>query len=94
MYICFRFRAAECPIRLFPHAQTKEIRLCNDEVEVLVVDLRYVLCGVCCGYLSSKIFEQRSRHGGDEVDVCRAIQTFGQVGAYELYVGQSRLNEV
>lgn len=77
LHICFRFCAAKCPVGLLSHAQTEKVGFCNDEIEVLVVDLRYVLCGVCCCYLSSKVLEQRSRYGGDEVDVRRAVQASG-----------------
>lgn len=43
-------RAVQRPVRaLAPHAQTEKVRLSNNEVEILVVYLRYVLgCPSSC----------------------------------------------
>lgn len=66
----FCFCAVQRPVGvLLLHPEAEEIWLGDNEVQVLVIDLGYVLCRACRGRLGSEIFEQGSGYRGEEVDV-------------------------
>ena len=61
------------------HTKTKEVRLRNDEVEILVVDLSDLLRGACCCCLCGKLFQRGPRDRGEEVEVGRAVKPLLEV---------------
>jgi hypothetical protein len=94
LYRLFDFGAVERPIRLLAHTQAEQIWLSHDEVQVLVIDLCYVLGGICGCNLRCEVLEKLARDRGDEIDICRAVEPLGKIGAYQLDIGDGRLDEI
>jgi hypothetical protein len=61
------------------HIQVEKVWLRDDEVQILVVDLRQVLRCVRLDYLCAKVFEEGSRYAGEEVEVCGAVEAAREV---------------
>ena len=59
-----RLPAIDFVIGIIPQAQTKEIWLCDNEVEVLIKDLCNILRCAGSGYLRSKVLEEGARDRG------------------------------
>lgn len=76
------------------HVQVEQVWLGNDKVQVLVVDLCQVLCGVRLHYLGAEIFEKWSRYAGEEVQVRGAVQSAREIGRDGLEILRRRLNEI
>lgn len=79
---------------LLLHTKTKQIRLGNDEVEILVVDLSDLLRGACCCCLCGKLFQRWPRDRGEEVEVGRAVKPLLKVVRDGFQVRGSRLDQV
>lgn len=62
---------------ILSHPQTKQIRLANDEIKVLVEDLGDVLGGPGVGGLGGEVFEQGAGYRGEEVDVGGGVEAAG-----------------
>jgi hypothetical protein len=58
----------------------------DDEVQVLVIDLRQMLRRVCLHYLGTKVFEERARYAGEEVQICWAVEAAREIGRNGLEV--------
>ena len=60
----------------------------------LVEDLRQMLRRVCLHYLGTKVFEERARYAGEEVQVCWAVEAAREVGRDGLEVLRRGLDEI
>jgi len=87
-------RAIDLVIRILPQSQTEEVWFRDDEIQVLVVYLRNVLCSARGCYLRGKVFEQRPRYRGQEVHVGGRVEAARQVRGDEFDVGGSRFDEI
>ena len=76
------------------HVQVEQVRFGDDEVQVLVVDLRQMLRRVCLHYLGAKVFEERTRYAGEEVQVCWAVEAAREDGRDGLEVLRRGLDEI
>ena len=76
------------------HVQVKQVWFGDDEVQVLVVDLRQMLRRVCLHYLGTKVFEERARYAGEEVQVRWAVEAAREVGRDGLEVLRRGLDEI
>ena len=92
--VVLRLRAVERPVRPLPETQVEEVRLGDDEVEVLVVELRDVLRRAGRRRLRRKILQQWSRDRVQEIDVGRRVQIPREVLRDELQVPAVGLDEV
>lgn len=68
----------------FLHAETEEIGLGDDEVEVLVIELRNVFGCARVRRLRRKFFQQDPRYRGEEVDVSWRVEPLFEVACYSL----------
>ena len=57
-----RLSAVHCPVGILAHAQTKQIRLRYDEVEVFVKDGSDMVCCIRLRCLCSELFQERPRY--------------------------------
>lgn len=64
---------------LLLHAEAEEVRLRDNEVEVLVVELRDVLGRARVRRLCREIFEEHPGYRGEEVDVRRRVESLLEV---------------
>lgn len=99
IHLCIQFLVAclctvHGPIHIFTHAQAKQIGFANDEVEILVVDLRNAVRGSCSRRLSSKVLEKGSRHRRQKVDVCRGVKVPGKILGNQFEVRGRRFDKV
>lgn len=62
---------------ILSHPQTEQIRLADDEIQVLIEDLSDVLGGAGVGGLGGEVFEQGARYRGEEVDVGGGVEAAG-----------------
>ena len=76
------------------HVQVEQVRFGDDEVQVLVVDLRQMLRRVCLDYLGTKVFEERARYAGEEVQVRWAVEAAREVGCDGLEVLRRGLDKI
>ena len=90
-----RLCAVKRPIGvILAHTQTEQIRLADNEVQVLIEDLRDVFRRSCFGCLGCEIFEQGAGYRGEEVDVCGGVEAAGQVGCDRLEVGGGGFHQI
>ena len=71
---------------LLLHAETEEVWLGDDKVEVLVVKLRDVLGCARVRRLRREFFEEDPGYRGEEVDVCWRVKPLLEVACYGLEV--------
>lgn len=87
--------AIQCPIcMLFLHAEAEEVWFGNNEVEILVVELRNMFGCARIRRLCREIFEKDPRYRGEEVDVRWGIEPLLEVVCDGGEVLGSRFGEV
>lgn len=81
-------------VRIIPQAQAEEIGLCDNEVEVLIEDLRNMLRRAGGGYLRGKVLEKRPGNGGEEVHIGWGVEPLGKIACDGLYISLVGLDKV
>ena len=71
--------AIDLPVRILAQTQTEQVGFGDNEIQVLIINLRDVLRRSRRGDLRGKIFQERAWHGGEEVDIGGGVEAAGQV---------------
>lgn len=79
---------------LLLHAEAKEVRLGDDEVEVLIVELRNVFGRARVRRVCREVFEEDPRYRGEKVDVRWGVESLLEVARDGFKVLGCRFGEV